>query len=129
MSDKNPDPYHLDELERRRSCARAQGGPEKIERQHSLGRLTARERIDELLDDGSFEGIGLLAHSDRPEARARTPADGKVCGYGKVDGRGVYVSADDVTVMDHRKALARRVEPLWASATARPPGRPRCRTW
>jgi acetyl-CoA carboxylase carboxyltransferase component len=75
------------------------GGAEKIGRQHGKGRLTARERIEWLLDSGSFDEMGLLAHSDLPEAADKSPADGKVTGFGLVNGRSVFISADDVTVM------------------------------
>jgi methylmalonyl-CoA decarboxylase subunit alpha len=94
-----PDPYHLRELEQRLARARAMGGDDKIARQHAKGRLTARERIERLVDAGSFDEQGLLAHSDLPEAADKTPADGKIGGYGAIAGRTVFVGADDVTVM------------------------------
>ena len=94
----NDDPYGLEKLEAAKRRALAMGGADRIAKQHALGRLTARERITALLDDGTFEEIGALAVSDRPEDRATTPADGKITGYGTIDGRGVYVAADDTTV-------------------------------
>ncbi|MEZ4511313.1 MAG: carboxyl transferase domain-containing protein [Chloroflexota bacterium] len=93
------DPFHLHELAQRQARARAMGGDQKVAIQHSKGRLTARERIETLLDPGTFDEIGLLAHSDLPEAADRSPADGKPTGYGAIAGRTVLVSADDVTVM------------------------------
>lgn len=93
------DEYRLQASQARREQALAMGGAEKIGRQHDKGRLTARERIAWLLDNGSFEEMGLLAHSDLPAAADKSPADGKVTGFGLVDGRSVFVSADDVTVM------------------------------
>jgi acetyl-CoA carboxylase carboxyltransferase component len=99
MQDSEADPYRLRELAARQSRARAMGGDDKLARQHAKGRLSARERIDALLDADSFEELGLLAHSDLPEAADKTPADGKVCGYGRIDARSVFVGADDVTVM------------------------------
>lgn len=93
------DPYHLRELEQRQQDALALGGADKIARQHAKGRLTARERIAALLDAGSFEELGLLARSDLPEAADKTPADGKIAGFGAIEGRTVFVGADDVTVM------------------------------
>jgi acetyl-CoA carboxylase carboxyltransferase component len=89
---------YIAELEQRRARALEMGGPEKVARQHGRGRLTARERIDALVDPGSFVELGLLVHSDVPEAEAKTPADGKVCGVARVDGRRVAVSAADPTV-------------------------------
>jgi acetyl-CoA carboxylase carboxyltransferase component len=91
--------HRRDDLAHRQDRARAQGGAERIARQHARGRLTARERIRTLLDADSFDERGLLAHSDRPEAQDKTPADGKITGFGQIDGRTVFVSADDATVM------------------------------
>ena len=99
MSNDSSDPYHLNELERRQRAAQAMGGEDKIARQHAKGRQTARERIAALVDAGSFEELGLLAHSDLPEAVDKTPADGKIAGFGAIEGRTVFVGADDVTVM------------------------------
>ncbi|HUP93250.1 MAG TPA: carboxyl transferase domain-containing protein, partial [Solimonas sp.] len=91
-----PDP--LDELAAREARARAMGGADKLARQHAKGRLDARQRIARLLDGGAFDEHGLLAASDMPAMAERTPADGKVCGWGAIDARPVFVSADDVTV-------------------------------
>jgi acetyl-CoA carboxylase carboxyltransferase component len=93
------DPYSIDELERRERTALQMGGADRIARQHQKGRLTARERIDLLLDAGSFDETGLLTCSDRPEMSDITPADGKVVGYGQIGGRQVFVAADDATVL------------------------------
>jgi acetyl-CoA carboxylase carboxyltransferase component len=88
-----------DEMKARRGRIRAEmGGLEKIERQHARGRQTIRERIDALLDEGSFFEFGTFAHSERPEAAAMSPGDGKVSGLGRIDGRPVSVAGDDVTV-------------------------------
>ena len=57
------------------------GGKERIEVQHSLGKLTARERIEQLLDPGSFMEVGMFTHSDMPGMERKTPADGTVGGY------------------------------------------------
>ena len=75
------------------------GGPEKIKRQHEKGWLTARERIDRLLDPGSFMEMGLFAHSDYPGMEDKTPADSLICGYGLIKGRRVAVIANDFTVL------------------------------
>jgi acetyl-CoA carboxylase carboxyltransferase component len=100
MTDRpHDDPYHLDEWAAREARAKEMGGAEKIARQRRKGRLTARERIEKLVEAGTFDEHGSLAVSDLPEAADKTPADGKVTGFGAIDGRTVFVSADDVTVL------------------------------
>jgi acetyl-CoA carboxylase carboxyltransferase component len=99
VTDDTADPYRLRELARRQSQVLEMGGAGKIDRQHAKGRLTARERIEKLLDPDSFDEQGLLTHSDLPEAADKTPADGKIAGFGKIAGRTVFVGADDVTVL------------------------------
>jgi len=89
----------LEDLKQRRAKARQMGGPEKIKKQHDQGKLTARERIDRLLDPDSFLEIGMLNHSDVPGMEEKTPADSKVAGYGKIDGRRVAVVSNDFTVL------------------------------
>lgn len=78
------------------------GGQKDIDRQHAAGKLTARERLDLLLDHGSFIETGMLAnhHSNHPDLKDRTtPADGVITGYGTIEGRMVCVAAYDFTVM------------------------------
>ena len=89
----------LKELEQKREKFLQMGGPEKIKRQHEKGWLTARERIDRLLDPGSFMEMGLFAHSDYPGMEDKTPADSLICGYGLIKGRRVAVIANDFTVL------------------------------
>jgi len=77
------------------------GGPERRERQHREGKLTARERVELLLDEGSFEELDeLVEHRclDFGMAEQKIPGDGVVSGYGRIDGRLVYVFAQDFTV-------------------------------
>jgi acetyl-CoA carboxylase carboxyltransferase component len=93
------DPHRTEDLASRREKALAMGGPAKIAKVHAANKLTVRERIALLVDPGSFREIGLFARSDLPEARDKTPADGKVCGFGAVEGRGIYVSGEDATVL------------------------------
>jgi acetyl-CoA carboxylase carboxyltransferase component len=81
--------------------AMSSGGEERIARQHALGKLTVRERIDYLLDDGSFQEYGRFAShytSDIPTVDMITPSDGVVMGFGLIDGRHVCVVGEDFTV-------------------------------
>ncbi len=89
------------ELEERSLRALAAGGTERIERQHASGKMTARERVEALLDQGSFEELGqLVTHRSRDFGMEKTlvPGDGVVTGYGRIDGRLVYLFAQDFTV-------------------------------
>ncbi|MCI0371140.1 MAG: methylmalonyl-CoA carboxyltransferase [candidate division NC10 bacterium] len=91
----------LEELRRQREAARAGGGPEKVERQHRAGKCTARERLELLLDKGSFvETDMLVTHRARDFGMEKQliPGDGVVTGSGQIDGRLVYVFAQDFTV-------------------------------
>ena len=77
------------------------GGPERRERQHTEGKLTARERVELLLDEGTFEELDKLVEHrclDFGMAAQKVPGDGVVSGYGTIDGRLVYVFAQDFTV-------------------------------
>ena len=89
----------IQELEELKKRARQMGGPEKIEKQHALGRMTARERIDSFLDADSFMEMGMLNHALIPGLEDKTYGDGIIGGLGKVDGRSVVVLAADKTVM------------------------------
>src|SRR5205823_5925529 len=78
------------------------GGEEKIAKQHSQEKLTARERLDLLIDEGTFVELGMHGRphfSQRAMEGREAPADGVVTGYGRVDGRLVAVAAYDFTVM------------------------------
>src|SRR5689334_13630322 len=92
----------VDELAERRERAKLGGGEEKIAKQHDAGKLTARERLDLLIDEGTFCEFGMHAQphfSQVAMAGREAPADGVITGYGKVDGRMVAVCAYDFTVM------------------------------
>src|SRR5208337_1716951 len=89
------------ELERRRSEARLGGGIKRIEAQHKRGKLTARERLQLLLDDGSFEEFDMFVEHrciDFGMEGSKIPGDGVVTGWGTINGRVVYVFAKDFTV-------------------------------
>jgi propionyl-CoA carboxylase beta chain len=90
-----------EELKDRLRLAQAGGGAEKIEQQHQAGKLTARERIELLLDPGTLvEFDALVVHQCRDFGldKHRHPGDGIITGYGKVDGRPIYFFAQDFTV-------------------------------
>src|SRR3954454_15335879 len=92
----------VEDLAARRERARLGGGPERIERQHAAEKLTARERIDLLVDEGTWNELGLHAgihFAVRGLEGKEAPADGVVTGWGRVDGRLVAVAAYDFTVM------------------------------
>ncbi|MDH3704404.1 MAG: methylmalonyl-CoA carboxyltransferase, partial [Alphaproteobacteria bacterium] len=85
----------LEDLEERRAKARGMGGPEKLEKRRKQGVLNARERVERLVDKGSFIETGLLGTSGvYLQDRDKTPADGKVTGFGRIDGRDVAVSVN-----------------------------------
>jgi propionyl-CoA carboxylase beta chain len=91
----------LDTLRDKVRRAEEGGGPERRERQHREGKLTARERVELLLDEGSFEELDQLVEHrclDFGMAGQKVPGDGVVSGYGRIDGRLVYVFAQDFTV-------------------------------
>src|SRR5205807_1182207 len=91
-----------DDLHARREQIKQGGGPEKVERQHAADKLTARERLDLLIDPGTFVELGIHGRphsSQRAMDGVQAAADGVITGYGKVDGRLVAVAAYDFTVM------------------------------
>ncbi|HYD06945.1 MAG TPA: carboxyl transferase domain-containing protein, partial [Reyranella sp.] len=91
----------LDKLEQRRKQARAGGGDKRVEAQHKRGKLTARERIELLLDKGSFEEFDMFVEHRSSEFGMETqkiPGDGVVTGWGTVNGRAVYLFSKDFTV-------------------------------
>ena len=91
----------VEEMRRRYAEARKGGGEERVEKQHAAGKLTARERIEALLDPGSFQELdALVVHRshDFGTDKQRIPGDGVVTGHGRIDGRPVFVFAQDFTV-------------------------------
>ena len=92
----------LDDLRRRAETVLGMGGEERIRRQHEAGKLTARERLDLLLDPGSFVELDrFVAHRGREFGldKIEAPADGVVTGHGTIDGRPVAVFSQDFTVL------------------------------
>lgn len=90
------------DLDERRRRALLGGGQSRINKQHEAGKMTARERIEVLLDEGSFVEVDGFIESridDFDLDKRRTPGDGVVTGYGEIDGRLVFVSSEDFTVI------------------------------
>ncbi|WP_439637258.1 acyl-CoA carboxylase subunit beta [Oceanicaulis sp.] len=91
----------LEQLDAKREAARMGGGEARIKAQHDKGKLSARERLDVLLDEGSFEEFDMFVEHDCTEfgmAEKKIPGDGVVTGSGTINGRLVYVFAKDFTV-------------------------------
>src|ERR1700740_2359087 len=91
----------IDRLEERRASARAGGGEKRIEAQHKRGKLTARERIELLMDRGSFEELDMFVEhrsTDFGMEKSHIAGDGVVTGFGHVNGPTVFAFAKDFTV-------------------------------
>src|ERR1700732_2124603 len=91
----------LDRLEEKRAAARAGGGKRRIEVQHAKGKLTARERLEIVLDPGSFEEWDMFVEDRSPDFgidQQKVPGEGVVTGYGTVNGKLVFVFSQDFTV-------------------------------
>ena len=90
------------ELEAKQAEIKAMGGPKRIEAQKAKGKLTARERINLLLDEGSFVEVDMFVEHRCTEFgmdKVKAPADGVITGYGKINGRLVFVYSQDFTVV------------------------------
>ena len=91
----------IEQLEHKRAAARLGGGTKRIDGQHAKGKLTARERIELLLDQGTFEEWDMFVEhrcGDFGMADNKIPGDGVVTGYGMINGRLVFVFSQDFTV-------------------------------
>lgn len=95
----------IKEYQEKTAEALAMGGPEKLARRKAEGLLNARERIDYLIDAGSFIESGRYARAIRPEVKHKTPADGKVAGFARVDGREIGLVSNDFTVLGASSAV------------------------
>ena len=107
MNRKAPAPYQAvnENQDQRRTKVLQMGKPEILQRMKDAGLLNARQRLDYLFDEGTFVESGMLATAARPEVRDKAPADGKIAGYGKVDGRWVGSVSNDFSVMGASSAL------------------------
>ena len=120
MASRPPTPQQVrEDLHlRRQKVVSDMGSPERIARQHAKGRLTIRERLDRLFDDGSFREIGTFAVSEQENVRDRTPGDGKIGGWGTIDGRPATAAGDDVTVLHGSSSVVggRRMKRIYEQA-------------
>ncbi|MDP6389999.1 MAG: carboxyl transferase domain-containing protein [Alphaproteobacteria bacterium] len=114
----------LDEYDRRMRAALAMGGEERLERRRNAGLMNARERIAYLMDEGSFVESGLFAVSHLPEDRESTPADGKITGYGRIDGREAALVANDFTVKGASSSTTNMKKIGWVKRAATERGIP-----
>ncbi len=89
----------LADLEKRKDEALHAGPERSVQRQHDKGKMLARERIEYLLDEGSFNELDMLARTRNPDATERPYTDGVVTGWGTIDGRKVFLFSQDFTIM------------------------------
>ncbi|MDX2007259.1 MAG: acyl-CoA carboxylase subunit beta [Meiothermus sp.] len=91
----------LAEMEERRKKVVAGGGPERVKKHHEQGKMTARERLEYLLDEGTFVELQVFAEHPKSDLmkNVEAPADGVITGYGKMSGRTVFVFSQDFTVL------------------------------
>lgn len=111
----------VDEIVHRRSLAMRMGGPENVERHQKAGKLTARERIDRLMDQGSFQEVGALTGAAQYDEDGRliefTPAN-VVIGHGRIQGRRTVVTAEDFTVRGGSSEATNSDKWIWAETLA-----------
>ena len=110
-----------DEFARREAKALAMGGVERLERRRNAGLLNARERIDYLVDSGTWVESGLFATSHIEADRDSTPGDGKITGYGAIDGREAVIVSNDFTVKGASSSVVnmRRIGQMRRTASER----------
>ena len=114
----------ITELRQRREKALLGGGKERIEAQHQKGKLTARERVQLLLDAGSFVETDMFVEhrtTDFDMDKKRVPGDGVVTGHGTIDGRTVFVFSQDFTVFGGSLGAVKCAMPDFDACVAAPP--------
>ena len=110
--------------EERRARALAMGGPAKLAARKAAGILNARERLAILFDEGKFHEAGLFATSERSEHAEKTPADGKIVGFGRIDGRDAAAVSNDLTVMGASSSTVNGRKIAYAKSVASRNGMP-----
>mgnify|MGYP001475248152 CR=1 FL=1 len=108
----------LDELRRRKAQSEAGGGSQRINAQHNRGKMTARERLEMLLDDGSFQEVDALVEhrcTDFGMEGNVIPGDGVVCGHGTIDGRSQISSTynDNGQLLTEDTFTGNEEAPIW----------------
>lgn len=115
---------YLQELNEKKQKACQGGGQARIDRQHARGKMTARERLDYLFDEGSFQEVGSLIESrftDFDMDKKKLPGDGVITGFGTINGEAVYAAAEDFTVLGgtygeyHSKKIVRIMDMAFQS--------------
>ncbi len=115
---------YLQELDEKKEKARLGGGQARIDRQHAKGKMTARERLAYLFDEGSFQEVGSLIESrftDFDMDKKKLPGDGVITGFGTINGEAVYAAAEDFTVLGgtygeyHSKKIVRIMDMAFQS--------------
>ena len=115
---------YLQELNLKKEKARQGGGQARIDRQRAKGKMTARERLEYLFDEGSFQEVGSLIESrftDFDMDKKKLPGDGVITGFGTVNGEAVYAAAEDFTVLGgtygeyHSKKIVRIMDMAFQS--------------
>ena len=95
---EHPLQERLEQLEERKEKARHPGSEQAVQRQRDRGKMLARERVEYLLDDGSFHELDMLARHRSPDIAERPYTDGVITGWGTIDGRQVFVFSQDFTL-------------------------------
>jgi acetyl-CoA carboxylase carboxyltransferase component len=113
-----------EEFEARAKRAKAMGSAQRLTERKAAGILNARERIALLLDAGTFNEAGLFATSIKPDMREKSPGDGVVCGFGKINSRMVGVNAADFTTLGSSSAEVHGKKQYWLRETCRKNGMP-----
>lgn len=113
-----------EEFEARAKRAKAMGSPKRLAERKAAGVLNARERLALLFDKDTFTEAGLFATSIKPDMREKSPGDGVVCGFGRINGRAVGANAADFTTLGSSSAEVHGKKQYWVRETCRKNGIP-----
>lgn len=113
-----------EEFEARAKRAKAMGSPKRLAERKAAGVLNARERLALLFDKDTFTEAGLFATSIKPDMREKSPGDGVVCGFGRINGRAAGANAADFTTLGSSSAEVHGKKQYWVRETCRKNGIP-----